>query len=344
MLCPYLRSSSVNTWDFCQMQYVLQYMFGMKNNAGKSAGKGSMCHKIFELRGQAKMAEDDGKSSFVDDNFGEVTVEWAKDIKQTYGPVFDYYQKKETWNKFLPADKNDVLNWSIRMITDYPQYDPYNINKIVCLEKFFDISIDEEWAKYETVIGETKYSGNLSIKGTIDSILDHGNGVYEVFDLKSGAHRKDFKTGEPKTLEYLAQKDKQLLFYLYAIKKYLFPDKEIMLSLYFINAGGIFTVHGDDEMFKRAEKIVQKTFKDICHTFRPSVFDKSQNSFQCKYCCAFSKPYLDTGKSICTVFQEKITELGLKKCIEEYGDKKSIGKYDSGGGRDETTRKTTSDS
>ena len=339
MLCPYLRSSSVNTWDFCQMQYVLQYMFGMKNNAGKSATKGSMCHKIFELRGQAKMTEDNGETSFLDDNFGEVKVSWAKDINKTCNPVFEYYQKKEYWNNFVESDKADVYKWSMRMIEDYPQYDPYNINKIVHLEKFFDLPIEEDWAKYSVPIGDTVYSGNLSIKGTIDSILDHGDGVYEVFDLKSGAHRKDFKTGEPKTLEYLETKDKQLLFYLYAIKKFLYPDKEIMLSLYFINAGGIFTVHGDDEMMARAEALVKKTFKEICGTFRPTVFDKSQKSFQCKYCCAFSKPYGDSGKSICTFFQEEIKKNGLKSCIEKHGDKSQIGHYDSGGGRDSSTRK-----
>jgi hypothetical protein len=110
-------------------------MFGMKNNAGKSATKGSMCHKIFELRGQAKIAEDNGKDTFIDDNFGEIKTSWAKDIKQTYDVVFNYYKKKEHWNTLADSDMVDVLKWSIRMIEDYPQYDPYNINKIVCFIK-----------------------------------------------------------------------------------------------------------------------------------------------------------------------------------------------------------------
>ena len=42
MLVTYVRSSSYNNYDFCQMQYFLTYNLGWRGSSGKRADMGTM--------------------------------------------------------------------------------------------------------------------------------------------------------------------------------------------------------------------------------------------------------------------------------------------------------------
>lgn len=330
MLVPFLRSSLLGNWELCQTQCILTYGLGMENRAGAAASMGSCVHKMMELRALASIAKKNGHSSFNYEDWGVLEVDWAIDLDQTIEKchanqlILDNHVNPE---KII---KSKILDWAKRAIEDYPQYDPINLN-IMSVEQYFDLEIKEDWAKYSQEINGELYEGYLRIKGTIDCLIAHNDDIIEVFDFKSGS-RKNFATGEIKTLEYL-RKDKQLLFYLYALNK-LFPNKNFIMTLYFINDGGIYSVHGDDEMLEDASEMIKKTYKEILNTKLPSVLDPKRSDFRCRHCCKYSKTDSYTrGLSVCEFMQNKFKTIGVDKTVEKYGNIKSIMSYGSGGGK-----------
>ena len=57
MICSYMRSSSYNNFEFCKMQYYLNYVLGIPRSVGKKADKGTMVHKILECIANIKLQE-----------------------------------------------------------------------------------------------------------------------------------------------------------------------------------------------------------------------------------------------------------------------------------------------
>lgn len=330
MLLPFLRSSLLGNWEFCQTQCVITYAMGMSSPAGAAASMGSAVHKMMELRALASMAQKQGKKSFIYEDWGELTTDWALDLDQTIEKCYANQLLLDSHVDPKKISKSKILGWAKKAITDYPQYDPINLD-IIQVEQYFDLEIKEDWAWYSKEINGEKYEGYLRIKGTVDCIISHCDSVIEVFDYKSGS-RKNFATDEVKTIEYL-RKDKQLLFYLYALSK-LYPNKEFIMTLYFINDGGIFSVHGDEEMLAYASQMIKDTYEEIISTTNPTVRNPKRNDFKCIHCCKYSKPASYTrGLSVCEFMQNKINTIGLDSTIEKYGDIKSTFSYGSGGGK-----------
>jgi len=308
---------------------------GMENRAGAAAAIGSCVHRLMELRALASIHEKKGITSFEYEDWGEITTEWAKDPNSTIDRAYAHQQKLDSHVKWEKIPKSKILKSAIRAITDYPEYDPINLN-IIEVEQYFDLEIKEDWAKYSETVNGVLYEGYLRIKGTIDCIIAHEDNVIECYDFKNGL-RKSFATGEIKTPEYL-KNDHQLLFYLYALNR-LYPGKHFIMTLYFINDGGIFPVIGDQEMLERAEKMIKDTYLEILSTKIPTVLDKTRRDWRCKSCCAFSKPASYTrGLSICEFMSNKFKQVGVDKTIEKYGNMDKVVKYGSGGGKvlDET--------
>ena len=48
MIIQYMRSSSYNNWDFCQMQYYLTYVLGYRYPSVQKAEQGTIVHKVLE--------------------------------------------------------------------------------------------------------------------------------------------------------------------------------------------------------------------------------------------------------------------------------------------------------
>ena len=142
--------------------------------------------------------------------------------------------------------------------------------------------------------------------------------------------RACFSTGVEKDLSFL-EKDHQLLFYLYALKK-IYPDKDFVMTLNFVNDGGIYSVVGDQAMYDRAEKMVKRVFKEINGVKYPTLLDPNRRDFRCKYCCAYSKPAEFTnGKSVCEFIHGEIKEKGLQATVDKYADLNKMGNYSGGG-------------
>ena len=48
MLVTYIRSSSYNNFEYCQMQYFMTYVLGHQTVSGKKAQLGTVVHKVME--------------------------------------------------------------------------------------------------------------------------------------------------------------------------------------------------------------------------------------------------------------------------------------------------------
>ena len=312
------------------MKYTLEYLFGMKSLTGKKALMGTIFHKCQELRALAGIAERSNKSFFDDDNFGVVKTKNAISPDWCLDQAFEYYTKIETHLDLGEKEKKSIKNWVNDVISNHPNYDIKNLN-VIATEQFFDIEIDKPWAKYKEEINGQTIEGNLRIRGTMDCIVDLGNDTYELVDYKTGEKLTDFATGEEKNLEYF-KNDTQLLLYLIALRT-LWPNKNWILTLFYNNIDGLYSVLGDDDMLYRAWAMLEKMFKSISKCDKPTQFNKWNSDWRCKYCCSFSKQFENTSKTICQHFHDRIQKEGLNKVQNEMININKLMNYQDGGGR-----------
>lgn len=183
MICTYLRASSINQHKLCEMRYLFEYVLNKKSPTGKKACLGSMFHKVMEVRSLAQIANLKGEISYEDDQFGTLSIDEARDIDKITDLSFNHYVQLEPHLQFDEADRKTVKKWIHGTLEKYSEYDPFNLN-VIAAELYFDIEIDKPWAKYSTVIQDEKIEGNLRIKGTMDTVLDLGSNMYEMFDYK----------------------------------------------------------------------------------------------------------------------------------------------------------------
>ena len=224
MLITYVRSSSYNNYDSCQMQYFITYVLGHQSDSGKKAELGTIVHKVMEvLAGLKKFQQDNKRRKYleiVDDAVGKVRAHKDKLltdelVEELLDLSFDSYTEnsKHTWR---PADRRDALKLTRTAITyNDGAFDP-RFRDIVDPEPHFDIPIEEDWAKYSYTLPNGKaVEGQLAIKGTIDLVTKVSDDTIEVVDWKTGM-RKDWATGEVKTYDKL-EVDPQLLLYNYCL-------------------------------------------------------------------------------------------------------------------------------
>lgn len=144
--------------------------------------------------------------------------------------------------------------------------------------------------------------------------------------------RLDWATGQEKTLEKL-HKDPQLMLYYYAIHK-LYPDiKHVIVSINFINDGGMYSVCFDQSHIYQVEMMLRKKFEDIKNTTDP----KLNKSWKCTKLCHFGKntfegtDYLPSveyrenqittlgqNMTICEQIKHEIAIKGMDNVIDEY--------------------------
>lgn len=289
----YFRSSSFNAHRTCPMSFYCEYVLGLRGLGNKKADKGTITHKILEITALCKKASQDGIKVIDDEDIGEVMTDnydpdylssIGKRVYEYYIKLFDYHEGKNAWTN---KDFKDCLSWAWKALKYKDgMFDPRNRN-VVDAEPHFDFEIEKDWAKYD--YPEYNLSGNLALKGTIDLVTDVGDGVYEVIDWKTGL-RKDWATGKEYNQHNLFN-NPQLRLYHYAVKK-LYPDVHtFLMSIYFINTGGPFTVHYQDSDLPQTEEIIRKRFEDIKNTENPNILPRirPQDSWKCIRLCHAGK-------------------------------------------------------
>jgi len=339
MIITYLRSSSAGSFEWCQHKYFLTYCLGFKDDSNKKAVKGNIVHKALELLANKQLCLQTKTKNFRDDELDKEFDTLLICPEQAIKSAFEFYSKKE--NTFEWTDKDfeecDKWLWDTLLFKD-GMFSPLN-RVIVEPEKYFDIELDKPWAKYDFRLmnGET-VSGNLRLKGTMDLITRIDSKTIEYIDWKTG-ERKNWSTGKEKGYDDLFD-DFQLRLYHYALSK-VYPNEEnIIVTIFFVKAGGPFSICFHKEDLIETEEMIRKKFESIKKCKTPMrIMDLGRDKWKCSKLCKFYKDDFQDGVSTCRKIHEEIVELGLEKVYTKYADFTAVKQYGSGGGK--TNREST---
>ena len=339
MIVTYIRSSSYNNYDYCQLQYFITYVLGHRSTSGKKAQLGTIVHKVMECLAVCKkrlQGRQTKTMKVADDAIGEIKFT----PKQLYTKTFVAKLLKRSYEYYTENCVHDYTNADYKfcekqveqaLTYNDGQFDPRE-RKIVEAEPQFDIAIEEDWAKfnYKMPNGES-VTGQLAIKGTIDLVTEVDDGVIEVVDWKTG-RRLNWATGEEKTYEKLLE-DPQLLLYNYAISK-LFPEYEqAIMTIYFIRDGGPFSMCFDESDQKKFLEMLGKRFKQIQRNDFPQPVSYTRKNFKCTKLCHFYKnKWPGTDQTMCHYVEDHLKAFGEQETMERCtAEGHEIGFYEAPG-------------
>lgn len=337
MIITYLRSSSYGTHSMCEQQYFIEYNLGYRSPSGKKADKGTIVHKVMEILAHIKLNQQNNEQTYNDDILGPIDVK-DYDVLDIIERVYSYYSTNFTHHDWKPIDYRDCKKWVDKALEiQNGNFDPRNQN-IVRPEQRFDIEIKKPWAYYDY---GNDLKGYLAIKGTIDLIAQVNENTLEIIDYKTG-RRLDWATGQEKTFAKL-QKDPQLRMYHYAASM-LYPDIDhIIVSIYFINDGGIFTMNYDKTDIPETEDMIRRKFERIKNCRKP----KLSRSWKCNKLCYFGKNFFEnplieyrhnqvcsqgTPMTMCEQIRHGIEVAGMESVVDKYTvEGYNVGKYKAPG-------------
>ena len=341
MLVTYLRSSSYNNYDFCELQYFITYVLGHRSDSGKKAELGTIVHKVMEILAGLKKSHQDTPTrnkyiSITDDAVGTVKVKkehfFTKEFVEEMVELSFQSYTKDSKHHWMPADRKaaTTLSWQALDHND-GQFDP-RFRDVVDPEPHFDIPIDEDWAKYDYTLPDGQIvKGQLAIKGTIDLVTKVSDTVIEVIDWKTG-QRKDWNTGEEKTYAKL-QTDAQLLLYNYAISK-LYPQYEqAIMTIFFVKDGGPFSMCFDNTDQEKFLGMLKGRYQEIQANNKPKPLSPTRASWKCNKLCHFYKnDWEGTGKTMCNHVEDTLKAKGMNETVKELThEDHSIGFYEAPG-------------
>ena len=344
MEISYIRSSSLNNYEYCQQQYFITYLLGQEQKTNIKTEVGTIVHKICEILSHLKLAyQNSGKYEYNDPDFGLIFCEEENWLKESI--LSD--ENVDKLNKSMTNRETYVDQKRIKY--GHKRYGTLFVNSIIqkCYD-FYSKKSEHEWTniqfrnvfnftwifldwnngsfdprKRTILMPEEGFNieikkpwakiGNeyLRIKGTIDltTIVDND---LEIIDLKTGA-RKNWATGKAKDYESLC-KDPQLLLYYYAARQ-IFPQyKNILITIFFIRDGGPFTICLDDSSFKHTENMMKEFVTNVLTTTKPKLLDPTHKDFRCKLLCSYFKNKVD-GTPYCSYIKNEIETYGIDTTI-----------------------------
>jgi hypothetical protein len=297
---------------------------------------GSIVHKALELLAHRRVCEQGGLAGFREDEVGRQF--WAEDmgLETAVGIAWHHYtHKNDSGHQWTDAEYENCLRWT-RDVIEFNGgcFNPLN-RDIVCPEQYFDLTIDEPWARYEYVdpFSGKSLVGRLSIKGSIDLITRVAPGVIEYLDWKSGA-RKCWVKNKPKEYGDLCD-DPQLLLYFYALSR-LYPDyRSTLVTIFFAQDRMPFTIPFNRETdVPRALDMLRKRFETIRKDGLPHrIMDEPARKWWCGRICHYGRTkYKDTKDSVCDAVHKDVVNLGLERAMVKHGRPNFFSSYGSGGG------------
>lgn len=289
-----ISASSYKCHDECPLKYFGSYVLKWRGPSGKAADKGTIVHKVLEVL--ARTSSDSTrtvKKDTDDDIFGDGPFDTDQKVNLLIEQVYQHYTGKLVAHEWESKDFKDCSNWVWKTLHyNSGQFDPRKLD-IVGIEKWFELDIAEPWAILDT--GDDEDERFLRIRGFIDLVLKHGDGCYEIIDWKTGQSRKDWVTGELKDESNLFD-DVQVRLYHYAITK-MYDADIVMITLFFINAGGPYTVSLTQENIKETERIIRSKYEFISGS---SIITRNR-SWKCNRFCYFgTTDFKNTNKHIMT--------------------------------------------
>lgn len=337
MIVTYLRSSSISSYSWCAHKFFMTSNLGFKEPSGQKAELGNIVHKALELLARKKLAIQNNESTFFDEELNSSFVVDGFSIEEAIQHGWNHYtEPSRTIHSWTKTHLKQASKWTLDVIHfNDGMFNPLNRN-IIMPEQYFDIEIEHDWAKYEYYVPGTdkkeKFYGKLRIKGTMDLVTRLDKGLVEYVDWKTG-QRKDWTTGKEKSYEDL-RKDFQMRLYHYALCK-LYPEDDILMTIFFVQAGGPFSLFLDRSHLSETEKMIKTYFQAIQRErFPKRIVDFNPNSWKCSRLCAFHKENWEgTEQNKCSFIRDQISQIGLDKVTAKYKISESPwGSYGSGGG------------
>ncbi len=319
------------------MKYFVDYVLGWHSPANIAAEKGSIVHKALEMIARVKFAKQKHQLE-IEDEIGKFKI---ADLTQEIILNLAYHnsvEKTKQWYDWNDSHFEDCKKWlNIALKYNNGMFNPMK-QEIIIPEKYFDITIEEDWAKYNYKLPNGKQlEGQLAIKGTMDLIAKVDDNTYEMIDYKTGK-RKDWNTGEEKTYEKLCT-DAQLRMYYYAASK-SFPNiKQIIVTIFYINDGGPISMCFTKDDLEKTEEMLKKRFNAIRNTHKPK---KIYPNWKCSKLCYFGKHDMNHNKitadeykekSICAKIGNELLTLGMERVMMKHNRDETFKAYSEGGGR-----------
>lgn len=289
----------------CEQQYFIEYVLGLRGPSNKKADKGTICHKVLEILAMIKQNQQNDIKEFEDDIAGKILTQ-NYDLDIIIEVVYNYYTKQFHHHEWKTVDYKDCKEWIYKAISlNNGMFDPRN-REILCPEQHFDIVIEKPWAKYSYDTSEGSLEGYLGLKGTIDLITRVDDNTLEVIDWKTGK-RLDWATGQEKTQAKL-QNDPQLMIYHYAISK-IYPQYEyIIITIYFINDGGPFSILFTKDDLKRTEEMLRNKYDIIKKTKKPRL----NKTWMCNKLCHFGKTTFTESNNVLPIIEYRDNQIVQK--------------------------------
>ena len=347
MIVTYIRSSSYNNYDYCQMQYFITYVLGWRGDSGRRAEQGTMVHKVMEvLAALKKYKQENPKARIlktIDDAIGEVKVGTKKFyedefVEELLQRSYEAY-KKDSVNTWQPSHYKEVVKgaWLFLNHNNRKDFDPRYRN-VYYTEPHFDIEIEEDWAKFDYEINGERVKGRLAIKGTIDLVTQIDDDTIEVIDWKTG-RRLNWATGEVKTYDKMMN-DPQLLLYFYAMSKMYPQFKYRIMSIFFskdeegkYDPQPFSLPFGKDDEPRFLEMLRQQVEK-IRQNINPKMIDPTHKNFKCRILCHFCKNKFDPkdSENMCKTVYNSLQRDGYDKTVDQYTrEGHNIGYYEAPG-------------
>jgi len=295
----------------------------MREKSNKKAQKGTAAHKALELLARKKLALQRGEREVEDEEIGHLFSVDELNVEVAVDEAFSHYRSLNE-HHYTDRDFSDVRSWvHTALAWGNGAFDPMR-RDVVAPEQFFDLEMPGDWARYQHSVGGRLFEGRLRIHGTVDLVTRVGPRTLEYVDWKTG-RRLDWSTGTPKGLAELAD-DAQLLLYYYALRR-LYPGERVLMTVFFINDGGPFTVPFGDRDLTRAEELIRKFYEEVSCVSLP---ERILPSWKCEKLCHFYSPF-DGG--VCEQVHQELLELGMDRVTERRADLDRLGVYHGGGGR-----------
>jgi hypothetical protein len=322
----YIRSSSFSNFNLCGHQYFLSYNLGIPQRPNIRAECGTIFHKVMECLANCKKCEQDGTDSFTDDALGQIGKGemWNdKFVTSITDSSFNYYSGKSP-NTFTETHKIDIHKWVKKtLLFKEGMFDPRKRN-IIGAEIHFDFEVEEDWA----VLSD---GSRLRMKGTIDLVTQINHNTYESIDWKTGK-RMDWGTGEEKDFAKLMN-DPQLKIYHYALSK-LFPDiQQFFPTIYYVNAGGPFTLPFERKEIPAIKEQLRDIFVRIRDCKLPILKSNGEHFFCSKICSYFKDVWNEKSTcNLCHEIHRSICKNGMDYVVKKYTSKKhNISNYQNPG-------------
>jgi hypothetical protein len=265
-------ASAIKLYNHCPFSYFLQYILGIESGTGKAALQGKIVHQTLEWMARLRKR---GKTNvdpmwLLNRAWDELTAKSPEVIIRRVTTRID----KNT-GEYKEAADFKKCRIALETVLDDPFYNPYNLNGIIDIERWFAIELPgEEWLCQD----KDGKPHQFAVRGFIDLVHELDEETIEIVDWKTG-NRKDFYTQKPMDEVLLMREVQSRLYHLAAY--FLYPKyKNILITFYYTNDGGPITIALSQEDIAMTIAALHRFFT----TIKKDTLVRRNRKWTCRMC------------------------------------------------------------